>query len=148
MASSGALLGRIDWPGRTSIIQVDDVADVLVDLAVREEAASEVYCSPATSRRQSVSSRGRSPGFSAGRARQSDSRPLLSAAQALVWNRTVQAAVPRFARVPIWRLSLMVSDGFWFETAKFRSVRKPLEISSRASAIPCGSRSSALQYQT
>ena len=44
MASSGAMLGRIDWPGRTSIIHVDDAVDVMVDLAGRGEAADQVYC--------------------------------------------------------------------------------------------------------
>ena len=29
---------------------------------------------------------------------------------------------PRFARVPFWRLSLIVSDGFWFDTTKLRRV--------------------------
>jgi hypothetical protein len=52
---------------------------------------------------------------------------LLRAGRSLVWNRTVPSALPKFARLPFWRLSLIVSDGFWFNTAKFRQVyRAPI----------------------
>jgi len=45
----------------------------------------------------------------------------------LAWNRRIAALLPRAARLPFWRLSLIVSDGFWFNTAKFRRVyRGPL----------------------
>jgi UDP-glucose 4-epimerase len=128
MASSGALLGRIDWPGRTSIIHVDDAADVMVDLARREETANETYC-VASDESLTVGEVARKVGEVLGTpvAPIHLPRPLVRAAQTLVWNRALQAAVPRFARVPVWRLSLIVSDGFWFDTTKFRRVyRKPL----------------------
>lgn len=128
MASSGALLGRIDWPGRTSIIHVDDAADVMADLATREEAANEVYC-VASDESLTVGEVARKVGDVLGRpvAPIRLPHPLLRAAQTFVWNRALQAVVPRFARVPVWRLSLIVSDGFWFDATKFRKVyRKPL----------------------
>jgi UDP-glucose 4-epimerase len=128
MASSGALLGRIDWPGRTSIIHVDDAADVMADLATREEAADEMYC-VASDESLTVGEVARTVGEVLGRpvAPIHLPRPLVRAAQTLVWNRVLQAALPRFARVPVWRLSLMLSDGFWFDVTKFRKVyRKPL----------------------
>jgi UDP-N-acetyl-alpha-D-quinovosamine dehydrogenase len=128
MASSGALLGRVDWPGRTSIVHVDDAADVMVDLAMREEAADQVYC-VASDESLTVGELARKIGEVIGRPVTPIRlpRPLVKAAEAVVWNRAVQAAVPRFARVPVWRLSLIISDGFWFNTTKFRRVyRKPL----------------------
>ena len=46
----------------------------------------------------------------------------------IVWNRTAGRLVPHSARLPFWRLSLIVSDGFWFDTAKFRrAYDKPLK---------------------
>jgi UDP-glucose 4-epimerase len=128
MTSSGALLGRVDWPGRTSILHVDDAADVMVDLARRGEAADQVYCL-ASDESLTVGEIARKIGMVLGRpvAPIRLPRPLVQAIEAVVWNRAVQAAVPRFARVPVWRLSLIVSDGFWFDTTKFRRVyRKPL----------------------
>jgi hypothetical protein len=54
-------------------------------------------------------------------------RALMRATQALIWNRALQRGLPRFARIPVWRLSLILSDGFWFDTTKFRATyRKPL----------------------
>jgi len=36
--------------------------------------------------------------------------------------------MPRPGRVSFWRLSLIISDGFWFTTAKLRQTyRKPLK---------------------
>jgi nucleoside-diphosphate-sugar epimerase len=128
MASSGALLGRVDWPGRTSIIHVDDAVDGMVDLAMREEAADQVYCL-ASVESLTVGELARKIGAAVGRpaAPIRLPPPLVRAIETVVWNRAVQAAVPRFARVPVWRLSLIVSDGFWFDTRKFRRVyRKPL----------------------
>jgi hypothetical protein len=47
--------------------------------------------------------------------------------RAIVWNRAIQATIPSRARLSFWRLSLIVSDGFWFDTTKFRRVyQKPL----------------------
>ena len=43
-AEGGSLLGRLDWPGRTSIVHVDDVAAAMIELAGRPEAAGEVFC--------------------------------------------------------------------------------------------------------
>jgi nucleoside-diphosphate-sugar epimerase len=128
MASSGAILGRIDWPGRTSIIHVDDAVDVMVDLAGRGEAADQVYCL-ASDESLTVGELARTIGEVVGRPVSAITlpRPLLRAARVLIWNRTLQRVLPRFARIPVWRLSLIVSDGFWFDTAKFRKIYgKPL----------------------
>jgi nucleoside-diphosphate-sugar epimerase len=125
LASAGALLGRIDWPGRTSIIYVDDVADVMIDLAGRPDAAGEIVCL-ASDESHTVGEIARIVGRVVGR----PVRPLRvpgivwSVGQAVVWNRAVAAALPRSMRLSFWRLSLIISDGFWFDTAKLRRLYK------------------------
>ena len=45
-----------------------------------------------------------------------------------MWNRTVDAMIPAAGRLAFWRLSLIISDGFWFDTTKFRRIyTKPLK---------------------
>jgi nucleoside-diphosphate-sugar epimerase len=121
MASGGQLLGRVDWPGRTSIIHVDDAVDVMVDFAMRGDARDEIYCL-ASDESLTVGELGRTIGKSIGKPISPIRlpRPFLSAARRVVWSRALWAIVPRFARVPFWRLSLILSDGFWFDTAKLR----------------------------
>jgi Nucleoside-diphosphate-sugar epimerases len=123
LASAGALLAAIDWPGRTSIIYVDDVAEVMIDLAGRPEAAGEIFCL-ASDESLTVGEIARIVGRVVGRTVQPIRIPpfLLRAVRAVVWNRSVAATLPGFARLSFWRLSLIVSDGFWFDTAKFRRV--------------------------
>jgi len=128
LASHGGLLGRIDWPGRTSIIHVDDVAAAMIELSTRPEAAGEIFC-VASDESHTVGDIARIVGRSIGREVRSTPipAPLLGVTRALVWNGRVAALLPRFARLPFWRLSLIVSDGFWFDTAKFRrAYREPL----------------------
>ncbi len=121
LASAGALLGRIDWPGRTSIIYVDDVADVMIDLAGRPEAAGEIVCL-ASDEAHTVGEIARIVGRVVGRPVRPVRLPrmLWSVGQSVVWNRAVAAALPRSLQLSFWRLSLIISDGFWFDTAKLR----------------------------
>jgi nucleoside-diphosphate-sugar epimerase len=128
LASAGAFLGRIDWPGRTSIIHVDDAVDVMVELAGRPEGANEIFCL-ASDESLTVGDIARTVGRATGRAVRPIAipPPLLRAARVMVWNRSIAAAMPRFAQLSFWRLSLIVSDGFWFDTSKLRRVyTKPI----------------------
>lgn len=128
-SATGSLLARIDWPGRTSIIHVDDVVSVMIDLASRPDAAGEVFC-VASDESLSVGELARRIGAFGGHPIRplAVPNPLLSAARRLVWSPGVQRAMPEFASLAFWRLSLMISDGFWFDTAKFRAVYdKPLK---------------------
>jgi nucleoside-diphosphate-sugar epimerase len=125
---NGSLAGRIDWPGRTSIVHVDDAADVMVEFATSVGRAGEVYC-VASDESLTVGELARKIGSAIGKSVDPIRLPgpLLRAARILLWNRIVWAAMPRPARVTFWRLSLIVSDGFWFDTTKLRRVyRKPL----------------------
>jgi UDP-glucose 4-epimerase len=128
-ASGGSLLARLDWPGRTSIIHVDDVAAAMIELAGGAEAAGEVYCL-ASDESLTVGELARRIGTAIGHPVQGVGIPTLPLALArrIVWNRAIQSAVPSFGRLAFWRLSLIISDGFWFDTTKFRRVyTKPLK---------------------
>jgi nucleoside-diphosphate-sugar epimerase len=133
LASGGGLLGRIDWPGRTSIIHVDDAAAAMIELSGTAAAAGEIFC-VASDESPTVGELARTVGRALGRPIRAVSipRPLLRLGRALVWNKSVPAALPRSAQLPYWRLSLIVSDGFWFDTTKFRRVyRGPLRTLER-----------------
>ena len=128
LASTRAFLGRLDWPGRTSIIHVDDAVEAMIDLAGRPEAAGEIFC-VASDESLTVGEIARIVGRVVGHTVQPIPIPagLLRAGRVVVWNRAVAATLPRVARLSFWRLSLIVSDGFWFNTAKFRRVyTKPI----------------------
>ena len=128
-AEGGSLLGRLDWPGRTSIIHVDDVAAAMIELAGRPEAAGEVFCI-ASDESLTVGELARGIGEAIGRPVRPIGipGPLIATARWLVWNRTAAAMVPVSGRLAFWRLSLIISDGFWFDTTKFRRVyTRPLK---------------------
>ena len=124
LAETGEAMARIDWPGRTSVIHVDDVAAVMVEFALRDDTAGEIYC-VAADEAPTVGELARRIAAAIGRPIRAVSipGPVVAALQAIVWNRLLAALVPRFARLSFWRLSLVISDGFWFDTAKFRGAR-------------------------
>ena len=128
-AIRGDLLGRIEWPGRTSVIHVDDVVDAMIDMASRPEACNDVYCLASDETDLTVGELARRIHAVLDKSMQPVDipRPLLRVAQSLVWSRTAQVAMPPFARLHFWRLSLILTDGFWFDASKFRTMySKPL----------------------
>ena len=117
---TGGLLSRINWPGRSSVIFVDDVAAILTDLALRPSAANEIYC-VSSGEDLTLADISREAGAIVGR----PLRPLRlpSAAWAVIrrvaWSPVVRVLVPRRAHVTYWRLTLVVDDGFWYDARKF-----------------------------
>jgi nucleoside-diphosphate-sugar epimerase len=133
LASTGALLGRIDWPGRTSIIHVDDVAAVMIELSQQDNASGEIYCIAAESPTVGELSQRIAQVIQRPRVPVRIPTPVLAFMRWIVWNRTAGRFVPHPARLPFWRLSLIVSDGFWFDTGKFcRAYQKPLRTLEQA----------------
>jgi UDP-glucose 4-epimerase len=128
MARTGSLLGRIDWPGKSSIIHVDDAADVMATLAAAPDASGQIYCI-ASDESLTVGEISRGAGEAVGRPVRPIGLPasVIALLRAAAWNRAVAAMVPAKARLSYWRLSLIVSDGFWFDTTKLRTIyRKPI----------------------
>src|SRR5437870_2406952 len=126
-AASGQLAGRLDWPGRTSIIHVDDVCTLMIALAKEPRAANEIYC-VANAAALTVSELA----LHIGRVTGHPVRPLRlpkflwAAVRASACNRVLFALTPGRLKLPLWRLSLIVDDGFWFDTTKLQSVwRQP-----------------------
>lgn len=122
LTSERRWLGRINWPGRTSIIYVDDVVETMIDLGMRPDTAGEVYC-VASNESLTVGKIARAIAGAVGQPIVPIELPgaLWQIARAVAWSRTLHALLPP-ARLFMWRLSLLVSDGFWIDSTKFRSV--------------------------
>ncbi|MBI5201226.1 MAG: NAD(P)-dependent oxidoreductase [Elusimicrobia bacterium] len=128
LAPANALLARLDWPGRTSVIHVDDVVEALVALSSLPEAAGQAYC-VSSDEHPTVGEIARTIAKVSGGALSPISipGPLLALMRAAAWSPLLRTCAPASARLAAWRVSLMVSDGFWFDPSKFRAVyRKPM----------------------
>lgn len=119
---TGGLISRVNWPGRTSVIYVDDVAAILIDLALKAGAANQVYClgsgedvtlADIAAEMATVLGRPQRPVRLPGAA--------WAALRRVAWSRLVGALVPRRMHVTYWRLTLVVDDGFWYDARKFLS---------------------------
>ncbi len=123
MTEKGSLGGRIAWPGRTSIIHVEDTAALLVALAERPEAANEIFCT-ANPTSPTVAELAQRIGRVSGHPVRPIALPraLWSTLKGVTWNGLVKRAVPPPARLLYWRLSLIIDDGFWYDTSKLQSV--------------------------
>src|SRR5436309_1721691 len=88
MARNGSLAGRIDWPGRTSVIYVDDVADVMIDFGLRAEAAGQIYCLASDESSLTVGELAREVGRAVGRPIRPIAipAPLMKVMRLLAWN--------------------------------------------------------------
>jgi nucleoside-diphosphate-sugar epimerase len=127
-ARTGAIISRLNWPGRTSVIFVEDLVACLVDMSLSPEAANQLYCvssgedlTLADIARESAALLERPwtpirlPPF------------LWNAARRLLWLGLVRRSVPAKLQVSYWRVTLVVDDGFWFDSRKFLSqVKRPL----------------------
>jgi nucleoside-diphosphate-sugar epimerase len=118
-----SILGRLNWPGRTSIVHVEDVVAIMIGLAQNEKAAGETYCI--------ANSDAPTVGALAERIAQFAPEPvsvihlpdwMWSVGRRLVWNPTFQLLISIVAQTTAWRLTLLIDDGFWFDTAKLQSI--------------------------
>ena len=117
------LAGRLNWPGRTSVIHVDDVARLMVALASRPDAAQQIYC-VANADAPTVGQLAQE----IGRVTHHPVRPIelprwvWSLARRVACSPAVYRLTPAGLRLQLWRLSLIVDDGFWFDTGKLQRV--------------------------
>jgi nucleoside-diphosphate-sugar epimerase len=119
----GSWLGRLAWPGRTSVVYVDDVVRLLVDLSDRPAAADQTFC-VATGEVLTVGDVARAIGAANGHPVSPIHLP------AVAWrlgrwaaaNRLVARLTPARAELARWRFGLIVGDGFFQSDAKLRAV--------------------------
>jgi nucleoside-diphosphate-sugar epimerase len=118
-----SLVARLNWPGRTSIVHVDDVSAMMVGLSQRKEAENEIYC-VANPTAPTV-------GALADQIAHLSPNPVepielpawvWSVSRSLAWTRAAQLLGAVVAQTTFWRLTLMVDDGFWFDTQKLQAV--------------------------
>jgi UDP-glucose 4-epimerase len=127
-AREGTLLGRIVWPGRTSIIFIEDAAAILIDVGVRPDTANELYM-VSSGEDCTLPDIAATAGSIVGRPVRPVKVPtaIWSFARWLLWHPVVRPLVPRRATVTYWRLTLIVDDGFWCDPSKLlRMYRAPL----------------------
>jgi nucleoside-diphosphate-sugar epimerase len=122
-AESRAWIGRLNWPGRTSIVQVDDVAALLIDLAEMPEAANETFC-VASEENLTVGDIARRLGSLTGHpVAPIDLPPVVwRTLRWIAWSPVVTAVIPRRARLSHWRLGVLTANAFWQSAAKLREI--------------------------
>ncbi len=121
-ARTGGLISRVNWPGRSSVIYVDDAAAILIDLAFKASAANEVYCI-SSGEDLTLPDIAREAALLIDRPVKPINVPtgLWRVVRSVAWSPLVRSLVPRRAHVTYWRLTLVVDDGFWFDARKFLS---------------------------
>ena len=117
---TGHILARIQWPGKTGIIFVEDVARVLMTFAQESAAANETFClvseSPAIS---DIAS-------SMARVLEVPYRPIefpkwsWSLLRKCLGIPGLLSILPWSLAVQVWRLSHMVDHGLWCDGSKMR----------------------------
>jgi nucleoside-diphosphate-sugar epimerase len=119
---TGGLISRLNWPGKTSVIFVDDVGAILIDLGVRAEGGNQVYCIGSGEDLTLADIAGEA-GVILGRPLKRLRLPRFCwrVMRRVAWNRLVGALVPRRLQVTYWRLTLVLDDGFWYDARKFLS---------------------------
>ena len=99
----------------------------MIALAKEPRAANEIYCvanAAAPTVSELAQHIGRVTGHPVRRLRLP--KFLWAAARASACNRVLFVLTPGRLKLPLWRLSLIVDDGFWFDTTKLQSVwRQP-----------------------
>jgi len=122
LAKRHSLLARLNWPGRTSIVHVDDVTAMMIGLSQLPEAANETYC---------IATAAPTVGALAEQIARFAPEPASpvrlpawawAMGRSMAWSRSCQILAATVAQTTLWRLTLMVDDGFWFDTQKLQSV--------------------------
>jgi nucleoside-diphosphate-sugar epimerase len=131
MTARRSLLGRLDWPGRTSVIHVDDIARIVWTLGRDPRAANVLLC-VASEEALTVGEIARLVGQATGHPLHPIRPPAFvwSAVRWVAWNRPLRALMARMPPrlwLPFWRLGLIADDGFWYDTSRLRAIyRDPI----------------------
>lgn len=114
-ARTGGLISRLNWPGRTSILFVDDAAAILIGLATHPSEKHQICC-VSSGEEVTLADIAREAGALLNRPPKPIRLPGMfwRAARRVAWNPVVRGMVPRSAYVAYWRLTLVLDDGFWY----------------------------------
>lgn len=123
LASRGSVLGRIDWPGRCTVMHVDDTAAMLIALAASPLAADQSYCT-GNPNAPTVGELARRIARVCGKSQSVYQPPdwFWRAVRRTTWNPVVQRIGLAVAPLLFWRFSLIVDDGFWVDPGKVQAV--------------------------
>lgn len=117
------LLGRLNWPGRTSVVHVDDAARLLSRVATEPAAANQIYC-VANPDAPTVGELAVRIGTVSGHPVSPVRLPewIWRVARAVVWRPWLYRITPARVFLLVWWCSLLVDNGFWMDTAKLQEV--------------------------
>jgi hypothetical protein len=123
LSARGSVLGRIDWPGRCTVMHVDDAAAMLIALATSPLAADQLYCT-GNPHAPTVGELARRIAHVCGTPKPVYHPPdwFWRAVRRATWNPVVQRVGLAVAPLLFWRFSLIVDDGFWVDAEKVQSV--------------------------
>ena len=123
LTARGALLGRIDWPGRCSVMHVEDAARMLATLGERPDAAGQVFCA-GNAYAPTVGELAQRIGRVAGHVHSPYRAPawLWKVVRTATWIPLVRWIGTAVAPVAFWRFTLIVDDGFWVDASKMLAI--------------------------
>jgi UDP-N-acetyl-alpha-D-quinovosamine dehydrogenase len=131
LAVTGSPLGRLNWPGRVSVIHVDDVADLLMSLSTHHKAANEVYC-VANPEAPTVGQLAERVARACGRQHRALALPpwAWTLVRRVTWFPALQAIASLVAARDYWRFSLLIDNVFWLDTRKLQLIwtEAPVEL--------------------
>jgi UDP-glucose 4-epimerase len=124
-------LSRLNWPGRVSVMHVDDVVDLLVGLARHPNAANETLC-VANPDAPTVTDLAQCIARTCGRPPRTLVLPawIWSGVRRVMWWPGVQFAASLVAARAVWRFSLLIDNVFWLDTRKLQTMwtKTPMEL--------------------
>jgi UDP-glucose 4-epimerase len=133
LAVTGSPLGRLNWPGRVSVIHVDDAVDLLMSLSTHPDAANQVFC-VANPDAPTVGELSQRVARACGRPHRPLALPAWtwSLVRRVTWLPATQMIASLVGARLYWRFSLLVDDVFWLNTRKLQVLwtETPIELDS------------------
>jgi UDP-glucose 4-epimerase len=124
-------LARLNWPGRVSVMHVEDVVDLLVGLAQDPRAANELYC-VANPEAPTVADLAQRIARRCGRPQRRLVLPswMWNVARSVVWWPGIQFAASFVAAQMYWRFTLLIDNVFWLDTRKLQTIwtKAPMDL--------------------
>ncbi len=122
----GSLITRLPWPGRMSLLYVDDAVEILIRLGTEDAGKNSLY----------HASSGEDPRYDdlitliaqtlgVNRKRIALPRPFWTLIRTLVWLPGLMSILPFKLKIAVWRISLIVIDGMVANSTKLNRKLSP-----------------------